>query len=44
MNCFLQITVTGVLWDGIQEYYRRDDRLTRVVLNRNAANYNSFIK
>ncbi|CAI2729036.1 unnamed protein product [Schistosoma spindalis] len=32
-----------VLWDGIQEYYRRDDRLTRVVLNRNAANYNSFI-
>ncbi|CAH8539638.1 unnamed protein product [Heterobilharzia americana] len=32
-----------VLWDGIQEYYRRDDRLTRVVLNRNAANYNNFI-
>lgn len=31
------------LWDSIQEYYRRDDRLTRVVLNRNAANYNSFI-
>ncbi|TNN07088.1 Serine/threonine-protein kinase NLK2 isoform 1 [Schistosoma japonicum] len=33
-----------VLWDSIQEYYRRDDRLTRVVLNRNAANYSNFIK
>nr|AAW24716.1 SJCHGC09514 protein [Schistosoma japonicum] len=32
-----------VLWDSIQEYYRRDDRLTRVVLNRNAANYSNFI-
>lgn len=32
-----------VLWDSIQEYYRRDDRLTRVVLNKNGINYSNFI-
>ncbi|TGZ68880.1 hypothetical protein CRM22_004029 [Opisthorchis felineus] len=32
-----------VLWDSIQDYYRRDDRLTRVVLNKNGVNYSSFI-
>ncbi|KAA3677511.1 nemo like kinase [Paragonimus westermani] len=33
-----------VLWDSIQDYHRRDDRLARVVLNRNGVNYHTFIK
>ncbi|KAF8572447.1 hypothetical protein P879_00764 [Paragonimus westermani] len=32
-----------VLWDSIQDYHRRDDRLARVVLNRNGVNYHTFI-
>ncbi|CAL8078087.1 unnamed protein product [Calicophoron daubneyi] len=32
-----------VLWDSIQEYYHREERLARVVINRNAANYASFM-
>ncbi|KAL7064852.1 hypothetical protein AAHC03_05415 [Spirometra sp. Aus1] len=32
-----------ILWETVQEYYRRDTRTARLILNKNAANYKALV-